>query len=103
MTKPSITAYTEGSDQPVHPPYLIRVFAGLNLSYSHADNEDSDQTGRMRRLICIFHGWKAAAQLWYVFIECYYCFSQKTFKDDELQLLYDNLRKLDAICELREK
>ena len=44
------------SDQPGHPPSLIRVFAcahwvAKDPSFLHADNEDSDQTGRMPRLI----------------------------------------------------
>ena len=48
-------APSEDSGQPVHPPSLIRVFAvrsvGKDTSFLHADSEDSDQTGRMPRLI----------------------------------------------------
>ena len=44
------------SDQPGHPPSLIRVFAERSIvakdaKFLHADSEDSDQTGRMTRLI----------------------------------------------------
>ena len=47
------------SDQPGHPPSLIRVFAvrllgsslGMLPSLLQADSADSDQTGRMPRLI----------------------------------------------------
>ena len=49
------------SDQPGHPPRLIRVFAvrlliAKDTSFFHADSEDSDQTGRMPRLIWVFAG-----------------------------------------------
>ena len=44
----------EDSDQPGHPPSLIRVKA--SLSFLHADIEDSDQTERMPRLIWVFAG-----------------------------------------------
>ena len=43
---------SEDSDQPGHPPSLIRVFAVhsqwivKDLSFLHADSEDSDLTGR---------------------------------------------------------
>ena len=41
-------APSEDSDQPGHPPSLIRVFAVHSMgSFLHADSEDSDQTGRM--------------------------------------------------------
>ena len=51
----------EDSDQPEHPPSLIRVFAVLSMGskgpkFLHADSEDSDQTGRMPRLILVFAG-----------------------------------------------
>ena len=51
----------EDSDQPGHPPSLIRVFAvGMKkawvLSYSQSISEYSDQTGRMPRLIWVFAG-----------------------------------------------
>ena len=44
------------SDQPGHPPSLIRVFAvrmkeAWVLTTHSAHSEDSDQTGRMPRLI----------------------------------------------------
>ena len=47
---------SEDSDQPGHPPSLIRVFAvrsmgSLDPILLQADNADSDQTGRMPRLI----------------------------------------------------
>ena len=47
---------SEDSDQPGHPPSLIRVFALRSMvakdpSFLHADSEDSDQTGRMPKLI----------------------------------------------------
>ena len=55
-------APSEDSDQPGHPPSLIRVFAvcaqwvAKDPSFLQADNEDSDQTGRMPRLIWVFDG-----------------------------------------------
>ena len=54
-------APSEDSDQPWHPPSLIRVFAvrmkkALVLSYPLSASEDSDQTGRMPRLIWVFAG-----------------------------------------------
>ena len=54
-------APSEDSDQPGHPPCLIRVFTcaqwvAKNPSFLHADSEDSDQTGRMPRLIWVFAG-----------------------------------------------
>ena len=53
----SDSAPSEDSDQPGHPPSLIRVFAvRLMGSFLHADSEDSDQTGRMPRLIWVFAG-----------------------------------------------
>ena len=47
---------SEDSDQPGHPPSLIRDFActqrvAKDPSFLHADSEDSDQTGQMPRLI----------------------------------------------------
>ena len=57
MTKPKQNEYapSEDSDQPGHPPSLIRVFAVRSVgSYgpkiSSCDSEDSDQTGRMPNL-----------------------------------------------------
>ena len=49
-------APSEDSDMPGHPPSLIRVFAcaqwlAKDPSFLHADSKDSDQTGRMPRLI----------------------------------------------------
>ena len=46
----------EYSDQPGHPPRLIRVFACAQWvakvpMFLHADSEDSDQIGRIPRLI----------------------------------------------------
>ena len=53
-------APSEDSDQPGHPPNLIRVFAvrmkkAWVLSYP-LNSEDSDQTGQMPRLIWVFTG-----------------------------------------------
>ena len=50
---------SEDSDQPVHQPSLIRVFAqwvAKDPSFLHADSQDSDQTGWMPRLIWVFAG-----------------------------------------------
>ena len=49
-------APSEDSDQPGHPPNLIRVFAcaqwvAKDPSFLHADSEDSDQGRGMPRLI----------------------------------------------------
>ena len=49
-------APSEDTDQPEHPPSLISVYActqwvAKDPSFLHADSEDSDQTGRMPRLI----------------------------------------------------
>ena len=52
-------APSEDSDQLRHPHSLVRVFALRSWVakdpsfFFHADNEDSDQTGRMPRLICL--------------------------------------------------
>ena len=55
-------APSEDSDQPGHPPSLIRVFAvrvkKAWVLYTHwAHSEDSDQSGRMLKLIGVFSGW----------------------------------------------
>ena len=55
-------APSEDSVQPGHPPSLIRVLAVLqwvakDLSFLHADSEDTDQTGQMLRLIWVFAEW----------------------------------------------
>ena len=47
---------SENSDQPGHPPSLIRVFAvrsmgSLGPNFASGGSADSDQTGRMPRLI----------------------------------------------------
>ena len=47
---------SKDSDQPGHPPSLIRVFAVCSMvakdpSILHTDSEESDQTGHMLRLI----------------------------------------------------
>ena len=53
-------ASSEDSDQPGHPPSLIRVFTvrmrkpWVLTQWAHS--EDSDQTGRMSRLIWVFSG-----------------------------------------------
>ena len=50
-------APSEDSDQPGHPPNLITEsslcaqWVAKNVSFLHADSENSDQTGRMPRLI----------------------------------------------------
>ena len=61
-------APSEDSDQPGHPPSLISLRCALNgtllcaqwvvkdPSFLHADSQDSDQTGRMPRLIWVFAG-----------------------------------------------
>ena len=56
-------APSEDSDQPGHPPSLIRVFAVrmknawvLSLATHWVHSEDSDQTGRMPRLIWVVAG-----------------------------------------------
>ena len=55
-------APSEDSDQPGHPPSLIKVFAvrmkkARVLNWYHwAHSEDFDQTGRMPRLIWVFAG-----------------------------------------------
>ena len=53
-----MSAPSEDSDQPVHSRCLIRTSLGTFLiakgaRFPHADNEDSDQTARMRRLIFV--------------------------------------------------
>ena len=55
-TNKLICVPSEDSDQPGHPSSLIRVFAvhsvgSKDQSFLHADSEDSDQSGRMPRLI----------------------------------------------------
>ena len=62
-------APSEDSDQPGHPPSLIRAqrrqiswhplraqWVAKAPSFLHADSEDSDQTGQMPRLIRVFAG-----------------------------------------------
>ena len=54
-------APSDDSDQPGHPPSLIRVFAVRMkkpwvLSYPLSASEDTDQTGRVPRLIWVFAG-----------------------------------------------
>ena len=51
----------EDSDQPGHPPSLIRVFAvrwkvAKDPCFLHADSEDTDQIWGMPRLIWVFDG-----------------------------------------------
>ena len=55
-TNKMIFVPSEDSDQPGHPPSLIRVFAvrsvgSLGPNLLQADSADSDRTGRMPRLI----------------------------------------------------
>ena len=50
-------APSEDSDQPGHPPSLIRVFTVCPMgNWGPKDSEDSAQTGRMPRLIWVFIG-----------------------------------------------
>ena len=54
-------APSKDSDQPGHPPSLIKSslcshWVAEDPSFLHADSEDSDQTGRMPRLIWVFAG-----------------------------------------------
>ena len=53
-------APSEESDQPGHPPspesWLCASWVAKDPSFLHADSEDSDQTGRMPRLIWVFAG-----------------------------------------------
>ena len=60
-THPWTLAPCEDSDQPAHSHRLIRIFTGVfgiakDSKFLHADNEDSNQTARMRRLIWICVG-----------------------------------------------
>ena len=50
-------APSENSDQPGHPPSLIRVFAvSMKKAWASLHSKDPDQTGRMPRLIWVFTG-----------------------------------------------
>ena len=55
-------APSEDSDQPGHPPSLIKVFAvsmekaWILIATHWAHSKDSDQTGRMPKLIWVFAG-----------------------------------------------
>ena len=74
-------APSEDSDQPGHPPSLIRVFAcaqwvAYDPSVLHTDSKDSDQTRRTARLIWVLAGrtfhffvWSCAGSL--VFLHKY--------------------------------
>ena len=60
MTTNKMTCHgnDEGSDQPGHPPSLIRdssvhSVVAKDPSFLHADSEDSIQTGRMPKLISL--------------------------------------------------
>ena len=58
-TNKMICAPSEDSDQPGHPPSLIKSWLyaqwiAKDLSFFHANNEDSDQSGQMPRLIWVF-------------------------------------------------
>ena len=60
-------APSEDSDQPGHPPSLIRVFAvrmkkAWVLATHWAHSEDPDQTGQMPRLIWVF-AWRTVILL----------------------------------------
>ena len=60
MTKPTIRLVRPAkSDQRVHPPSLARVLVqssldSWRLQKAHAISKYSDQTARMRRLVCVF-------------------------------------------------
>ena len=60
-TNRMICVPSEDSVQPGHPPSQIRVFTGTQWvaedpMFLHVDDKDSDQTGRMPRLIWVFAG-----------------------------------------------
>ena len=62
-TNKTACALSEDSDQPGHPPSLIRVMLSAwrklgSLATHRAPSEDSDQTGRMPRLTWAFAGRK---------------------------------------------
>ena len=52
-----VCAPSEDSDQPGHPPSLIRVFVvrsvGSDPSFLHVDSEDSDQPGHLSSLVSL--------------------------------------------------
>ena len=57
QNKQNDCASSEESDQPGHPPSLIRVFAvRMKLATHWAHSEDSDQTRQMSRLNWVFAG-----------------------------------------------
>ena len=47
---------SEDSDQPGHQSSLCAQWVAKDPSFLHADSKDSDQTGRMPRLIRVFAG-----------------------------------------------
>ena len=52
---------SKDSGQPAHQPYMAMVLVsplwiGRRLQKAHAIKDDSDQTARMRMLICVFAG-----------------------------------------------
>ena len=68
------------SDQPGHPPSLIRVFAvhmkkPWVITTYRAHSEDSDQTGQMPRLIGVFAGSAQSDQSlrWAYMPFCWFC------------------------------
>ena len=81
---------SEDSDQPGHPPSLISLRcedaqADLSLRCAlNADSEDSDQTGRMSRLIWVFDG-----------RTCHFV----GFVMRQLILVYDKMRSAERACE----
>ena len=86
-----VCAPSEDSDQPGHPPSLIRVFAvrmkkAWSLATHRAHSKDSDQTMRMPRLIWVFAGrtchfigfimrWFIIVYFFYLFTYLFFCFS----------------------------
>ena len=55
ITNKMICAPSEDSDQSGHPASTAQWVAEDSM-FLHADSEDSDQTGRMPRLILVFAG-----------------------------------------------
>ena len=67
----------EDSDQPGHPPSLIKVFTlwvAKEPKFLQPDSEDSDQTGRMPRLIWVF-AWRKGHSVGLVMQQLKYYFS----------------------------
>ena len=94
----SVCAPSEDSDQPRHPSRLIRVFAvrmkkDWVLSYPLSANEDSDQTGRMPRLIWDF----ARRTLTLLVLTCRGSDQVLTLTDEELTKLEERLEADEGV------